>query len=669
MEGLPFLRDLVVLLAVAIPVVVIAHRLRLPTVAGFLLAGVAIGPHGFGLIARTSSVAELAQLGVMLLLFTIGLELSLSRIIQLGRVVLQGGAMQVGVTLLVGAAATGFWFGVSWNRALFYGALLALSSTAIVLKLYADRVELDSPAGRVVVSILLFQDLSVVPLMLLIPVLAHADARGTVGIWSAVGTSLLVVVGLMVAGRLMIPWILDRVVLLRNRELFTLCIGFFGLGAAFVTASFGLSLALGAFLAGLVISESEYAFQAISDVRPFRDTFSGIFFTSVGMLLDIDFLALYLPLVLGTAGVIILIKICVTVGTVLLLRRTFHTSFLSGMALAQVGEFSFLLASVGGEAGLLPGNDYQLFIAASVLTMMLTPVLIAAARPLADGLSSRLGLAVPSVPLSESEGLAELRDHAIIVGYGLSGRHLVRVLQGAGLAYVALEQNGQVVRKARQEGIRILFGDGTQEETLKRVGIKDARVVVFAIASPIDERRGVAIAHRLNPAARVLVRTRYVAAIDELMRLGASEVVVEEFEATLELFSRVLEFYEIPTNTIHRELDAVRNEHYRMLRQDSLVDLKLDTLRHLGIHDALDLVEVEPGAPAIGKNATVLHLRRRTGATVIAVVRSGKALYRPDPSFDFRPGDTVVLVGDRESIDKAAAVFKAPLDAGTGPLS
>ncbi len=659
MEGLPFLRDLVVLLAVGIPVVIIAQRLRLPTVAGFLLAGVAIGPHGFGLIARTSSVVDLAELGVMLLLFTIGLELSLSRIIQLGRVVFQGGAMQVGVTLLVGAAVSGLWFGVSWNIALFYGALLALSSTAIVLKLYADRVELDSPAGRVVVSILLFQDLCVVPLMLLVPVLAHAE--GTTGIWSAVGTSLLVVIVLMVAGRLIIPRILDRVVLLRNRELFTLCIGFFGLGAAFVTASFGLSLALGAFLAGLVISESEYGFQAISDVRPFRNTFSGIFFTSVGMLLDIEFLTSSLSVVIGTTGVILLIKIGVTVGTVLLLRRTFHTSFLSGMALAQVGEFSFLLASVGREAGLFAGNDYQLFISATVLTMVLTPVLIAAARPLADGLASRLGLAVVSVHPSEAEGLAELRDHALIVGYGISGRHLVRVLKGASVAYVAIEQNGQVVRKARQEGIRILFGDGTREETLEHVGIKNAQVVVFAIASPIDERRGVAIAHRLNPAARVLVRTRYVAAIDELMRLGASEVVVEEFEATLELFARVLEFYQIPSNTIHHELDAVRNEHYRMLRGDSHVDLKLDALRHLGVHGALELVEVEEGAPAIGKDPTALNLRRRTGATVIAVVRSGKALYSPDPTFGFQPGDTVVLVGDRESLDKGAVVFKAPV--------
>jgi len=217
------LRDLVILLAVAIPVAAIAHRARLSTVAGFLLAGVAIGPHGFALISRPVIVTELAELGVMLLLFTIGLEFSLSRIAPLGRLLLQGGSLQVAGTLLVVAAAASFWFDLTWNRALFYGSLVALSSTAIVLKIYADRVELDSPPGRVVVSILLFQDLCVVPLMLLVPVFAHVGSGPLDGIWTAVGKSLLVVVGLMLAGRVAVPWILDRVVLLKNRELFTLC--------------------------------------------------------------------------------------------------------------------------------------------------------------------------------------------------------------------------------------------------------------------------------------------------------------------------------------------------------------------------------------------------------------------------------------------------------------
>jgi len=657
-HGLAVLRDLVILLAVAIPVAALAHRFRLPTVAGFLVVGVAIGPSGFALIAAPAAVAQLAELGVMLLLFTVGLEFSLSRIAKLGRLVLQGGVLQVTTTLLVVATAASFGLGVPWNTALFYGALVALSSTAIVLKIYADRVELDSPPGRVVVSILLFQDLCVVPFMLLIPVLADAGSGPVTRVWIVFGNSLLVVGTLVVAGRVVVPWILDRVVLLRNRELFTLCIAFVGLGAAFVTASFGLSLALGSFLAGLVVSESEYGLQAVSDIRPFRDTFGAIFFISVGMLLDTRFVGSSLAVVAGTVGAILLIKIVVTSGVVLTLKRSFETSLVSGMGLAQVGEFSFVLASVAAPLGLFSGEDYQLFISSSVLTMMLTPLLIAVARPIARPLSRSLGVPqIPSLP-PDRAAIAGLHDHAIIVGYGLSGRHLARVLHGANLPYVVLEQNGHLVARGREEGVRVFFGDGTRQEILEQVGMERARVVIFAISAPTEELRGVAIARRLNPSARILVRTRYVLAIDELMRLGATEVVVEEFEATLELFARVLEFYEIPTNTIHRELDAVRNEHYRILREGSLADLKLDALRHLGIHRALDLVEVEEGSPAIGASPTSLNLRRRTGSIVIAVVREGKALYRPDPAFGFLPGDTVVLVGDREALERGAEVFQ-----------
>ena len=659
MHALVILKDLVIILAVAIPVAALANRARLPTVAGFLVAGVVIGPHSFALISEPDTVTELAELGVMLLLFTIGLEFSLTRIVRMGRLVLQGGGLQVVGTIVAAAAAANIGLEVPWNQALFYGSLVALSSTAIVLKIYSDRVELDSPPGRVVVSILLFQDLCVVPLMLLIPVFAHAGSGLVTGTWTAIGTSLLVVGGLMLTGRLVVPRILDRVVLLKNRELFTLCIAFFAVGAAFVTASFGLSLALGTFLAGLVVSESDYGLQAISDVRPFRDVFSGIFFISVGMLLDISFVGTSLALVAAATGAILLLKVVITTGAVLFLKRGFQTSMVSGIGLAQVGEFSFVLASVAAPLGLFAGNDYQLFIASSVVTMILTPFLIVSARPLAEWLCPYLGIrAVSMEPLKQAE-VAKMSDHAIIVGYGLSGQHLVRVLRAAGLDYVVLEQNGQLVRRGREEGVRVLFGDGSRQELLEAVGIARARVVVFAIASPTDERRGVAITHGLNPAAHILVRTRYVRSIDELMRLGATEVVVEEFEATLELFARVLECYEIPTNTIQRELDAVRNEHYKGLREGSLTDLKLDALRHLGIHGALDLVEVEDGASVLGESPTSLGLRRVTGAIVIAVVREGKALYRPDPKFAFRPGDAVVLVGDREALEAATKLFKA----------
>ena len=663
MRELGILQDLVVVLGVAIPTVAIAHRLRIPAIVGFFLVGAVIGPHGLALIPNAESVTVLADLGVLLLLFTIGLELSLTRVMQLGRVALQGGALQVGGTLVaVAVVATGL--GVPINRAVFYGGLVALSSTAVVFKVYADRGELDTPHGRVVVSILLFQDLCVVPLMLFMPMLADAQAGAAVGNWVGIARSLLVVAILVAGGRVVVPWVLDRIVLLRDRELFTLCIGFFGLGAAFATASFGLSLALGAFVAGLVISESEYGLQAMSNVLPFHDVFSGIFFASVGMLLDARFLIAEPLLVVGAAIGILLLKGLLNAAVVLSLRRGLQTSIASGLALAQVGEFSFILAGVGVPLGLFAGNDYQLFLAVSVLTMVATPFMIARARQTADGLERLLGWARFTVPLPDEGSTVQLKDHTIIVGYGFSGLRLARVLDSAQVPYVVLEQNGQVVRSARREGVPIFFGDGTRREVLKRVGCERARVILFVISSTADERRGVDVARELNPAVRIIVRTRFVRAIEDLTRLGASEVVVEEFEASVELFALVLEFYEIPSNTIRRELDAVRSEHYSMLRGESRPDLRLDTLKHLGIHSALDLVQIEEGARAVGGNASTLNLRRDTGATLVAVVRDGKAFYKRDATFQFRVGDTAVLVGDQEALERGAALFRSPAPAG-----
>ena len=663
MRELGILQDLVVVVGAAIPIVAIAHRLRIPAIVGFFLVGAVIGPNGLALIPNTESVTVLAELGVLLLLFTIGLELSLTRVMQLGRVALQGGALQVGGTLLaVAAVATGL--GVPINRALFYGGLVALSSTAVVFKVYADRGELDTPHGRVVVSILLFQDLCVVPLMLFMPILAGAQAGSTtVANWVGIARSLLVVAILVAGGRVVVPWVLDRIVLLRDRELFTLCIAFFGLGAAFATASFGLSLALGAFVAGLVISESEYGLQAMSNVLPFHDVFSGIFFASVGMLLDPRFLIAQPLLVVGAAIGIVLLKGLLNATVVLSLRRGLQVSIASGLSLAQVGEFSFILAGVGVPLGLFAGNDYQLFLAVSVLTMVATPFMIARARPTADGIERVLGWSRFRVPLPDEGSTVQLKDHTIIVGYGFSGQRLARILDSARLPYVVLEQNAQVVRSARREGVPIFFGDGTRREVLERVGCERARVILFVISSLADERRGVDVARELNPAVRIIVRTRFVWAIEDLTRLGASEVVVEEFEASVELFALVLEFYEVPSNTIRRELDAVRSEHYSMLRRESRPDLQLDTLKHLGIHSALDLVQVEEGAAAVGGNPSTLNLRRDTGATLVAVVRDGKAFYKRDAAFQFRVGDTAVLVGEQEALERGAALFRSPAPA------
>ena len=660
MHDLSVLRDLAVIAGLAIPIVALAHRFRLPPLVAFLLTGVVIGPSGAGLIPDPDSVAALSEIGVVLLLFAIGLELSLSEVLRWGRSVLVAGGAQaagmIALAMLAGAA-----LGVPPGRALFYGFLAAMSSTAVVMRAYADRSELDSPHGRESVAILLFQDLCVVPFMLLVPLLAGRGGSAGGGLWLQVAGGLAVVVALVVGGRAVVRRTLDHVVGLRDPELFTLCIGFFAIATALVTAGVGFSLAIGAFLAGLIISESEYGLQALSDVLPFRALFSGVFFTSIGMLLDVPLVLDQPLLAVGATLALLSAKTVVTTGAVMLRGRPFAVGLMTGLSLAQVGEFSFVLAAAGLPLGLFAGDDYQRFLSVAALSMMATPFLIAAARPLADAVGRWLPARRRLDDAADSARAVDAaHGHAVIVGYGVAGRYLTRMLRAAGITAVVIDQNPELVRLARADGLSAVFGDGTRQGVLASVAGARARIVVYAVSSPVDERRGVAAAREVAPAARIVVRTRYVRAIDELMRHGADDVVVEEFEASLELFARALRSYEIPAARIAHELEAVRSEHYALLRGGAASGLKLDTLKHLGIHDALELVEVEAAAAAVGESARTLDLRRRTNAIQVAVVRAGVPIYRRDDAFRYEVGDTAVLVGDREALDAAAALFRSP---------
>ncbi|MYJ96234.1 MAG: sodium:proton exchanger, partial [Proteobacteria bacterium] len=363
MHDFSLLIDLTLLIGMAIPIVALAHRASIPSLAGFLVAGVLVGPSGLGLIGNTGEVEVLAELGVALLLFAVGLELSLSHVRQWARSVFIGGTLQVGATLLC-VAGVAIAFGIPAGQAIFYGAIAAMSSTAIVAKLYADRAELDSAHGRSVISILLFQDLCILPLILLLPVLAGMGTAdmGAVGMEFLRG--LIIMTVLVVGGRFIVRQTLDRIVLFRDRDLFTLCVGFFGIGTAVVTASAGFSIAIGAFIAGLIISESEYGLQALSDVLPFRAVFSGIFFISIGMLLDVSVLMTQLDVLLPMLAGLIALKLVLVVVSVLAVGASLSTALISGISLAQIGEFSILLAAVGLPLGLFREGDYQLFLSA-----------------------------------------------------------------------------------------------------------------------------------------------------------------------------------------------------------------------------------------------------------------------------------------------------------------
>ncbi|MGQ0765974.1 MAG: cation:proton antiporter [Gemmatimonadota bacterium] len=576
MHGIPLLRDLVILVAVAIPVVIIMSRLRIPTLVGFLLTGILIGPSALGLVGQLESVSVLAEVGAVLLLFAVGLELSLSSIVRLGGAVLKGGGLQMAGTasLFAGGALV---LGVPMTKAWIFGLLIGLSSTAIILKIYAGRQELDAAHGRVVVAILLFQDLCVVPLMMLIPLLA-GTADGVSGVIRGVVMTMVVTGALLAIGRYMVPWLLERVVSLRNNELFTLCVLALGLGAAYVTSSFGLSLALGAFLAGLLIAESDYGLQALSDVLPFRDTFSGIFFISVGMLLDVRYVAANALEVIGLALAVVTLKALIGYFVVRWVRRSQRVGIIAGLGIAQVGEFSFVLAGSALGLGLLSAGEYQLFLGAAVATMLLAPFLVEAAPEIAERLLSYRSMPTMEFATREARAVKPLDNHVIIVGYGLNGRNTARALRRAGIQYAIIEANGQVVRKARLEREPVFFGDGTRAEVLERVGIGRARVVVFCLASAADERRAVAGARHLNPAVHIVTRTRYVAEIEELHRLGANEVVPEEFETSLEISARVMRQYGVPDEKIRQMAADIRQAHYEMLRRKGAAGVPIDEI-------------------------------------------------------------------------------------------
>ena len=655
MEHIPILRDLVVLVAVAIPAVLLAHRLKIPTLVGFLFTGILIGPHSLGFVREMESVTELAEMGSVLLLFAVGLELSLSRIVKLGRYVIRGGTIQMLGTIAI-VAVVALIAQLPVNHAILWGALVALSSTAIILKIYADRGELDSPHGRVVVAILLFQDLCVVPLMVLMPLLAGTQ-QGPMALVRAVVVTAVTTGGLIVAGRFIVPRFLARVTTLRNQEIFTLCVLAIGLGAAFLTSRFGLSLALGAFLAGLIVSESEYGLQALSDVLPFRDTFSGIFFTSIGMLLNIRFFFENALLVLAVALGVILLKTAAGYAVVRLVRRSDRAGIIVGLGLAQVGEFSFVLASVAATLGLLVDNEYQVFLGAAIITMLCAPFLVAAAPDIADRLLSHR---MPTMEFGTREVRAAkpLTDHVIIVGYGLNGRNLARALRSAGIPYAIMDSNGQKVRDARLDREPIFFGDGTRTEVLERIGIQRARMLVFAIASHQDEKRGIVVARHANPRVHIVARTRYVSDMEELYSLGANEVVPEEFETSLEIFARVLRRYGITEGRIREQAEEARRDHYDLLRQRGTSVTRVDGfLAPLAARVEMETLVVRRGSQAEGRSLTDLNALCGD-ARVAAVIRAGQVRYDLDAGSILSRGDTVVLIGSGDALARAMKVFR-----------
>ncbi|MCS6293653.1 MAG: cation:proton antiporter [Nitrospira sp.] len=652
------LSNLLVIFTVSIAVVFVFHQFRLPSIAGFLVAGALIGPHGFNLISDSSTVQVLAEIGVVLLLFTIGIEFSLVQLASLRRLLFIAAPIQVGgVIAIVWAGA--MLAGVPWQQGIFWGFLLSLSSTAIVLKALAANGESESLHGRAAIGILVFQDLAVVPMILLAPILSSPSEGAALSILLTLAKSV-VVVGLVVAAAwYFVPKLLEHIVRSRSRELFLLTIIVLCLGIAWLTSLGGLSLALGAFIAGLIISESEFSHQAMAEVLPFRDSFNSLFFVSIGILMDWRILLEYPAVVTGLLAAILVIKFVTGAGAVLAVAIPPRSAVMAGVALAQVGEFSFILAQVGQENRLLTGAPYQVFLAVSVCSMIITPFLMQWSPHLARRAEAmqRLRHWFPgrtTAHVLETEGRhLRIKDHVIIVGYGLNGRNLARVLGETEVPYIALDLDGDTVQRETKHGLPLYYGDATNPNVLRHVKIEDARVLVVAISDPFMARRAVQVARGLNPKLHIVVRTRYLRELEELHQLGADDVVPEEFETSIEIFALVLRTYNMPQEFVMRKAEQVRREGYALLRRSDLPELA-HHLRGGTLSDVeVETCRIEEGSPGAGKSLAQLSLRPRTGASVIAWTRAGVTESNPSEKTKLLPGDIVVLLGSRDQIRRA----------------
>lgn len=665
----PLFADLLIILLVSVPVAFACLRLRLPLLVGLMLTGILIGPYALGLIKDLEAIEILSEIGVMLLLFTIGLEFSLRRLREMKRLVLIGGGLQVALTVAA-TAIVAVIFGRPLNQAVFFGFLVALSSTAIVLKSYAERNETDAPHGRAGVGILLFQDISIVLMMLMVPVLGGRDAANVGAIVFKLGVSLLALAVIVLAAWFFVPIILTQIGKLRSPEVLILTVVLLFLGISFVTSQFGLSLALGAFIAGMVLSESDYNHQVTADILPFRDVFNSIFFVSIGLLLSVGALLENLSTVLLWVVFLTVGKALIVWSVIQLLGFPQRVAATTALGLAQIGEFSFVLAKAGKAVNLLPDTDYQTFLAASIISMIATPLMISAAPGFGD-FAQKIFRDKRDDPalMDESEDIhltssGGLNNHVIIVGYGLNGRNLARVLRAVLVPYTILDLNAETVRQAKEKGEKINYGDATRREVLHHAHIADASALVLAMSDPQSARRTVRQAREMNEKIYIVVRTRYISEITELLELGADEVIPEEFETSIEIFSRVLQKYGVARQVIEGQIEEIRRQGYEMLRSPSLAQLKIPNLNAALHAAATETIKLSADSPVIGKNLGELNLRGQTGATLIAVVRRGETKVNPGANYKLLEDDILILLGTSEKIERAEQLLQPGASVG-----
>ncbi len=636
------------LLATAVVVVVACRLLQLPALVGYLVVGIVIGPHALGWVPDTEDTRYLAEFGVVFLMFSIGLEFSLAKLMTMRRVVFGLGAAEVAgfATLVFGTALT---LGLDWKAALVLGGALAMSSTAILAKMLADRLELNSLHGRQIIGVALFQDLAVVPFLILIPAFAAGAEELATGLALAlVKAAVMLTLILFLGHRVMRPWF-HVVAQRKSPELFMLNLLLFTLGLAWLTRLMDLSLALGAFLAGMLISETEYRHQVEQDIRPFQDVLLGLFFVTIGMELDLQEVARHWIWVLLVLVALVACKSALTMGLSRLFGGDPGTAIRAGLALGAGGEFGLVLLSEAGQVSLLAPQALQIVLAAVILSMLVSPFIIERSEHLvrrfsgADWMYRAMALHTIAAQTMAAE------SHVIICGYGRSGQNLARLLEQEQIAFIALDLDPQRVREAAAAGENVVFGDAARREVLMAAGLMRAKALVVSYADTHSALKILHHVHELRPDLPVILRTRDDADIDVLKQAGAAEVVPEIMEGSLMLASHALMLVGVPLNRVLRRIRRTREERYGLFRGFFHGATDEAGEERDRMQPRLHSVSVTPGAWASGRTLRDLQLDV-LGVEVTAVRRRRVRSVSPEPDTTLAAGDVVVLRGTEEAL-------------------
>jgi len=655
MHEIDFLKDIVIIFGLASLVVFLFNKLKLPSVIGFLLTGIIAGPYALGLIDDIEIIDILAEIGVILLLFIIGIELSLKKLIKMKNIVFIGGGLQVTLTIATVLLILNF-SGIAFNKAVFIGFLVALSSTAIILKVLQERDQIDSHHGKISLGILIFQDLIIVPMMLFIPFLSGGSSDIQTELLILLGKSIALLGVTYVSARWIIPYILHKIAISNSNELFLISIISIGFAVASFSAWLGLSLALGAFLAGLAISESEYSHQAIGDLIPFRDIFTSFFFVSIGMLLDVNFFFSNILIIIFVTITIIILKTGLISIVSFSLGFPFKISFRAGLILAQIGEFSFILAKIGQSDNLISNFYYQLFLAVAILSMSLTPIFIISSKKIADIISK---IPMPSIIRNgfkelPKPNLPTLEEHSILVGNTLLSS-LAKSLKIVDIPFVIIDMDADRIKELQKKGYNAVYGHAQYESVLEHANIKHASNLLLSLVDTSIKASIIRTAKKLNPNINIIVRTKFTEDIEFLYKTGANYVVPVELESSMEMFSKTLSNYLVPHEEIERALALIRAKGYEALRKKE----KKINISKVNIPDfEISTLVIHKDSIAINKSIKDLDLRKKTGISILAVKKSDKVITNPDINLVLEENDIIYTLGNHYKLSCINEIFK-----------